>query len=98
MPLQGGLLIKPTAAGSSFTDPTSLPNLAGWWDAADTGSITGTTNASQWNDKSGNTRHFTQSNGSNQPYTNLRTINSLNALLVTGNSGQREYMVTAAFT
>lgn len=61
--------------------PASLPSLAGWWDASDTATITASGGAtSQWNDKSGNARHFTQGTGSAQPTTGTRTQNALNVL------------------
>lgn len=65
---------------SSFA-PTDIANCGGWWDASDTASITASGGAvSQWNDKSGNARHFTQGTGTNQPTTGTRTQNSLNVL------------------
>lgn len=61
--------------------PLDLGNVGGWWDASDTSSITASSGAtSQWNDKSGNGYHFTQSTGSAQPTTGTRTQNSLNVL------------------
>ncbi len=56
------------AAGSSFT-PTDLANLALWLDADDASSFTYSSGVvvSQWNDKSGNSRHFTQGTVGSQP-------------------------------
>lgn len=62
------------------TDVTSA-TLEGWWDAADTGTITDTAGAvSQWDDKSTNGRDFKQLSASLQPETDSRTVNSLNVL------------------
>ncbi len=66
--------------GGGFS-PTSVSNLTLWLDAADSATITQTGgNVSQWDDKSGNGYHVTQSVGANQPTTNSRTINGLNVL------------------
>jgi hypothetical protein len=52
-----------------------------WLDAADTTTITASSGSvSQWNDKSGNGRNFTQGTGGNQPTTGTRTLNGLNVL------------------
>lgn len=54
------------AAGFS---PQTISGLALWLDASDASSITldGSSNVSQWNDKSGNGRHVTQSTALNRP-------------------------------
>lgn len=47
---------------------TATSGNGGWWDTSNAGSITESSGAvSQINDLSGNSRHLTQSNGSNQP-------------------------------
>jgi hypothetical protein len=47
--------------------PSQISTVA-WYDASDASTITESGgNVSQWNDKSGNNRHMTQGNGSNQP-------------------------------
>jgi hypothetical protein len=52
-----------------------------WLDAADQDTIGHTGGAvSQWDDKSGNDDHLTQSTGSKQPTTNSATLNSLNLI------------------
>lgn len=62
-------------------DPRSIPYLALWLDANDASTITETSGSvSQWNDKSGNNSHATQSTGAAQPITGTRTANGLNAL------------------
>ncbi len=43
--------------------PTDISNCGLWLDAADASSIVGTSNVTQWRDKSGNSRHFTASTG-----------------------------------
>jgi hypothetical protein len=65
---------------SAVFSPLDLsPDL--WLDAADTATITESSGAvSQWNDKSGNGRNFTQSTGAAQPTTGTRTQNGLNVL------------------
>jgi hypothetical protein len=79
------------ASGQNF--PLSL-NPALWLDAADTATITESSGSvSQWNDKSGNGRNVTQSNGANQPTTGTRTLNSLNAIDFNGTS---DFLVSAA--
>ena len=48
--------------------PANLADLKLWLDAADTSTITHSSNAvSQWNDKSGNNNHATQGTAANQP-------------------------------
>jgi hypothetical protein len=55
--------------------------LIAWWDASDETTITESGgDVSQIDDKTGNGYHFTQSLGSSQPITGVRTINSLNVL------------------
>jgi hypothetical protein len=71
------------ASGQNF--PLSL-NPALWLDAADTTTITASSGSvSQWNDKSGNSRNFTQGTAGAQPTTGTRTQNSLNVLDFDGN-------------
>lgn len=58
-----------------------------WLDAADEDTITESGGAvSQWDDKSGKTRHFTQGTGSNQPTTGSRTQGGLNVIDFNGSS------------
>jgi hypothetical protein len=53
-----------------------------WLDAADSSTITTVSSAvSQWNDKSGNNRHFTQTTASKQPTVNSAFINNNNTIL-----------------
>lgn len=66
--------------------PTSIANLALWLDANDFSTLTldGSNGASQWNDKSGNANHATQSSSSARPIYNATGLNSLPALTQTG--------------
>ena len=61
--------------------PLDLPNLAVWFDAADTSTITASGGfVSQWNDKSGNGRNASQGTASLQPETGIDTQNGLNVI------------------
>jgi hypothetical protein len=53
--------------GRLWTPDLVRPNLSFWQDAADRSTITIATGVSEWRDKSGNNRHFTQATGANQP-------------------------------
>ena len=56
-----------------------------WLDAADTATITSSANAvTQWNDKSGNNRHFAQATPGVRPSTNVDTRNGNNVLTFAG--------------
>lgn len=68
-----GRLLRPRATG--FT-PRSISGLAAWWDASDAASITTVSGAvSQWNDKSGNGVHATQTTANNRPVNTSQTLN-----------------------
>jgi len=65
----------------SLWTPTELTNLEAWYDADDATTITESGGAvSQWNDKSGNSRHVVQATGADQPTTSAETLNSKNVL------------------
>ena len=64
---------------SLFT-PTSLSGLSLWLDASDMSTITGTSNVTQWNDKSGNARHATSLNGPSASTYNSYPVLSFNGL------------------
>ena len=51
-----------------------------WLDAADQSTITVATGVSEWRDKSGNERHFTQSVAASQPAYNSQGINGLGSI------------------
>jgi hypothetical protein len=76
-------LLRPLATGFN---PKSLPGLALWLDASDPASVLLTDNAvSQWSDKSGNGRHFTQSTPNNRP-SYVTTVNGRNAITFDGDN------------
>jgi len=57
-----------------------------WLDASDTATITASLGSvSQWDDKSGNGRHFAQGTAAAQPTTGTRTANGLNVIDWDGN-------------
>jgi hypothetical protein len=62
----------------SFTQWTpALLTTALWLDAADASTVTTVSGlVSQWNDKSGNNRHFTQATPANRPTYNLTHVNN----------------------
>jgi hypothetical protein len=66
--------------------PANLLSLKLWLDAADTSTITHSSNAvSHWNDKSGNNFHHTPGLGS--PTTNTQLVNGKNVIAFDGNDG-----------
>jgi hypothetical protein len=75
----------PTATATpAFWSPSNLgSSLALWLDANDASTITlnGST-VSQWNDKSGNNRNFTQGSATNQPTYNATGLNNKPALIL----------------
>jgi len=59
-------LLRPRASGGF--SPKTIAGLQLWLDAADASSVTTVSGAaSQWNDKSGNGRHATQTTANNRP-------------------------------
>lgn len=71
------------AGGTASTLPVSGAAL--WLDASDSASITHSSGAvSQWNDKSGNGRHVSQSTASAKPTTGTNTLNGLNVITFDG--------------
>jgi hypothetical protein len=76
-------VVVPQATVVVPISPDDISNLWGWWDAADTATITDTAGVvTQIDDKSGNARHFVD--GTSGPITNSRTQNGLNVLDFTG--------------
>ena len=59
---EGGVIrgLESYVEAGGFTDPTDLPNLVGWWDAADASTFTYSSGVvvSQWADKSGTGHHL----------------------------------------
>lgn len=75
-------------AARAWWTPAQLgPALALWLDAADASTITlnGST-VSQWSDKSGNSRHFTQATAASQPTYNATVLGGKPALTFDGTS------------
>lgn len=72
-------LLRPTASGFS---PRRFSGLEGWWDAADTSTVTQDTGrVAIWADKSGNGRNATNStSGSTQPTYDTLAVNGKNAV------------------
>lgn len=69
-----------SAAGSAFV-PTDITGLDLWLDAADTSTISETSNVvTQWRDKSGNDHHANPYVGGNEPDTGTRTYNERNVV------------------
>ena len=65
----------------------SFTSTALWFDAADTSTITLTSNAvSQWNDKSGNNNHATQTDSTRRPIVSAAALNSLDVLTFDGSN------------
>jgi len=76
-------ILSPLAGGPTWT-PEQITTLQ-WSDAADADTITEIAgDVAQWDDKSGNENHLTQSTGTNQPRTGVRTLNGLNILNYNG--------------
>ncbi len=67
-------------------NPSSIAGLAIWHDGADAATVTvdGSNRVSQWDDKSGNGRHVTNADPSNQPLYESSVLNGRNALSFDG--------------
>lgn len=85
-------LLRPRASGFN---PKSIQGLAVWLDANDASTITlnGTT-VSEWRDKSGNLRNYSQSTAANQPGTG--TVNGRTS--VRAAAGSRVQLTAASFS
>lgn len=79
------------AVASRLFDPRRIPGLQAWYDAADSDSVTlDSGRVSQWSDKSGNSRHATNTtSGSTQPSYTTAGRNGLNVLTFAAASVQR---------
>lgn len=69
--------------------PDDVADMAGWWDASDASTISlvaGTNRVSEWRDKSGLDRHFTQTDANERPFYDV-TQNGLNAMRTAGAEG-----------
>ena len=71
-------------SANTIVDPRNIANLGLWLDAADASTFTfGTgTQVSQWDDKSGNSRHATQSTAASRPVRTASLQNRLNIINV----------------
>lgn len=76
-------LLRPRATGFN---PRSISGLALWLDAADSTSYTIATGVSEWRDKSGNGRNFSQGTGNNQPTVRTNGLNSRNTFEFDGSN------------
>jgi hypothetical protein len=96
-------VITPTLTWNESVWNPSMISTALWLDAADSSTITESGGAvSQWNDKSGNSRHFSQSTAGNRPVVATASLNSLNTVLFTQTSissqSLKELRSSAAYT
>ena len=77
---------KPLQSSTSSLWKPSQITTALWLDATDTATISIGTGISQWNDKSGNSRHATQSTGASQPSFITNAINGLSIVRFDGSN------------
>lgn len=88
-----GRLLRPKASGF---DPRRISGLAAWWDASDAASITTVSGAvSQWNDKSGNGVHATQTTANNRPVNTSQTLNGRAVMTFDGTNDIMSFTGTA---
>ena len=88
-------LLRPRATGFN---PKSISGLALWLDATDSTSYTTATGVSEWRDKSGNGRTFSQSTGNNQPTVSANAQNGKAALTFDGTNDSFSGPVTFSLT
>jgi len=80
-----GILASSGVSGGGGFVPTDIAGLKAWYDASDTSTISLSGSAvTQWNDKSGNNFHVTQSTSAQRPSSGINTINSKNVLTFGG--------------
>ena len=79
-------VFRQAAASAAWTPAELGASLALWLDANDASTITlnGST-VSQWNDKSGSSRHVSQASAANQPGYNTRTLDGKQVVEFSGN-------------
>jgi hypothetical protein len=80
--------VAPSSAASIL--PNQLAGLSGWWDASDSATLFNATTGgssvaadggvARWEDKSGNARHWTQSNSADRPLRKTAIKNSLDVV------------------
>lgn len=78
-------ILNVQAAAPAFV-PTDIAGCQLWLDGADASTISIGTGVSQWNDKSGNARHATQSVAASQPAYITAAVNGLNAVNFDGSN------------
>lgn len=83
-------LLRPLASGFN---PKSIGGLEGWWDAADSSTVTISTGVSEWRDKSGNDRHASQEIANNQP----AHTSTLNGKKIITFDGSNDSLLTTSF-
>ncbi len=72
---------KTAAAGGGGISPDDLPDLVLWMDAADTATITASSNdVSQWVSKDAGAKTFTQGNAGSRPRSGVTSQNGLNTV------------------
>lgn len=76
-------LLRPVATGFN---PKQIASLGLWLDASDASTITISTGVSEWRDKSGNGRNFSQGVGNNQPTVRTNGQNNRNTLEFNGST------------
>ena len=82
--------------GGGLWNPAQI-DTAAWFDASDLSTITESGGSvSQWDDKSG-ANHFVQAIGANQPITDTRTLNGLNAIDFNGTGAFMEHGTNLSF-
>lgn len=87
---------QPEDTGPVLFTPAAITT-ALWLDASDSSTITlNGSNVSQWDDKSGNARHFSQPTSNNQPTYGTNIQNGLNAVQF-NNSTKRVYLENTTF-
>lgn len=92
----GSSAVKAAYLGSELKhfNPKAISELEGWWDASDESTVTVSTGASEWSDKSGNARHATQETANNQP----GYSNSQNGRKILTFDGSNDSLLTTSFT
>ena len=96
------LIVQRRRIASALWTPAAITT-ALWLDAADASTVTTVSGAvSQWNDKSGNSRHVSQGTAGNRPVVATASVNSLNTILFTQTStlsgSIKELRSSAAYT
>lgn len=82
-----GIMAKQTVGGGGggVDSPDDVTGLWGWWKGADLVGADGAAVA-QWNDVSGNSRHFVQATGANQPLKKTAIVNGHDVLRLDGSN------------